>query len=90
MSRLILLLLGIIITNHRIRYAIRILFLLLLGVVITNHVAAATAVVHFCRCSGIGIIIFDEFPDVLTLLGSAIIVGTGLFTIYRERLYRER
>ncbi len=33
----------------------------------------------------IGLIFFREVPDTLTLLGAFIIVGTGIFTIYRER-----
>lgn len=33
----------------------------------------------------LGLLIFGEWPDGLTLLGSAIIVATGLFTLYRER-----
>ena len=33
----------------------------------------------------IGVIIFNERPDALTLLGSAIVIGTGLFTFFRER-----
>lgn len=33
----------------------------------------------------IGLFFFDEWPTMLTLLGSAIVVGTGLFTLYREQ-----
>jgi S-adenosylmethionine uptake transporter len=33
----------------------------------------------------IGFAVFDEVPRALTLLGAAIVVGTGLFTFYRER-----
>ncbi len=33
----------------------------------------------------LGILIFGEWPDVWMLLGSAIVVATGLFTFYRER-----
>ena len=33
----------------------------------------------------LGFVVFDEWPDALTLVGSAIIVATGLFTLYRER-----
>ena len=36
-----------------------------------------------------GIVFFDEIPDLMTLIGSFIIVGTGIFTIYRERLFKE-
>ena len=33
----------------------------------------------------LGLAVFDEFPDGLTLTGAAIVVGTGLFTLWRER-----
>ncbi len=33
----------------------------------------------------LGFVVFAEWPDTLTLTGSAIIVATGLFTLYRER-----
>jgi drug/metabolite transporter (DMT)-like permease len=36
----------------------------------------------------LGILIWGDVPDAFTLLGSAIIVGTGLYTLYRERLKR--
>lgn len=38
----------------------------------------------------IGLVIFDEVPDALTLLGAAIIVGMGIFTFYRERRLARR
>lgn len=39
----------------------------------------------------LGWIVFGEWPDALTLLGSAIVVGSGLFTLLREaRLNRTR
>jgi S-adenosylmethionine uptake transporter len=33
----------------------------------------------------LGLAVFGEWPDALTLLGSAIVVATGLFTLYREQ-----
>lgn len=33
----------------------------------------------------IGLVVFGDWPDVLTLLGAAIVVATGLFTLFRER-----
>lgn len=33
----------------------------------------------------LGVALFDEWPDALTLLGASIVVATGLFTLYRER-----
>ena len=38
----------------------------------------------------IGLIVFGEWPDALTLLGAGIVVATGLFTLYRESLARRR
>lgn len=38
----------------------------------------------------IGIVIFGEKIDTLTLLGTIIIIGSGLFTIYREHRARKR
>lgn len=32
----------------------------------------------------LGLVVFDEWPDALTLLGAFIVVATGLFTLYRE------
>lgn len=36
----------------------------------------------------IGVLVFGEQPDTLMLIGSAIIVGSGIFTIWRERKQR--
>jgi S-adenosylmethionine uptake transporter len=33
----------------------------------------------------LGWLVFGDWPDGLTLLGAAIVVGTGLFTVIRER-----
>jgi len=33
----------------------------------------------------IGVLFFDEIPDRWTLIGSAIIVAMGVFSLYRER-----
>jgi S-adenosylmethionine uptake transporter len=33
----------------------------------------------------VGYVVFGDFPRPLTLVGAAIVVGTGLFTFYRER-----
>ncbi|MFT5006332.1 MAG: drug/metabolite transporter (DMT)-like permease [Paracoccaceae bacterium] len=34
---------------------------------------------------GLGIVVFGEMPDNWTLLGSAIVIGMGIYTFYRER-----
>jgi drug/metabolite transporter (DMT)-like permease len=36
----------------------------------------------------IQVVVFAVWPDALTLLGSAILVATGLYTLYRERVVR--
>ena len=36
----------------------------------------------------IGVGVFGENPDTLTLAGAAIIVGSGLYTLWRERNVR--
>ena len=36
----------------------------------------------------LGFVLFDEWPDALTMIGAGIVVATGLFTIYRERSSR--
>ena len=33
----------------------------------------------------LGLLIFTEWPDALTLIGSAVVVATGVYTFYRER-----
>ncbi|RMA40637.1 DMT family transporter [Rhodophyticola porphyridii] len=38
----------------------------------------------------LGWLVFDEWPDNLTLLGSAIVVATGLFTLWREQVTAKR
>ena len=32
----------------------------------------------------LGYVVFGEIPDLMTVAGAAIIVGSGLFTLYRE------
>ena len=33
----------------------------------------------------LGIIVFGDIPDLLTIIGSVIVVLTGIYTFYRER-----
>ena len=33
----------------------------------------------------IGVLVFAERPDQLTLIGAAIVIGSGLYTLWRER-----
>lgn len=34
----------------------------------------------------LGLVVFDEFPNALALIGGVIVVGTGIFTLLRERM----
>lgn len=36
----------------------------------------------------LGWVLFGDWPDPVTLLGASIVVATGLFTLFRERLHR--
>ena len=36
----------------------------------------------------LGVVIFDEWPNLLTLTGASVVVATGLFTLYRESRLR--
>lgn len=38
----------------------------------------------------LGWLVFGDWPDALTMLGASIVVGSGLFTLYRERRVRSR
>jgi len=38
----------------------------------------------------IGAVVFGEIPDALTLVGAAVVVSMGLFTLYRENVLRIR
>ncbi|MCB1390333.1 MAG: DMT family transporter [Rhodobacteraceae bacterium] len=38
----------------------------------------------------LGLVLFAEWPTLLTQLGAALVVGTGLFTFYRERVTARR
>jgi drug/metabolite transporter (DMT)-like permease len=33
----------------------------------------------------LGFFVFGEVPDAITIIGSLIVVGTGMYTFYRER-----
>lgn len=37
-----------------------------------------------------GVVIFSEFPDVETLMGSALVVGAGVFTLCRENIQKKQ
>ena len=37
-----------------------------------------------------GVVFFDEFPDTWTLVGSSIVVASGVYTLYRERKVRRQ
>lgn len=65
------------------------------GIVTAMRVADASAVTPFRYARLVfslilGVIIFEERPDVLTLAGAALIIGTGLYTFLRERRLAKR
>lgn len=67
------------------------------GIVTAMRVAAAAVVTPFRYTRllfsiVIGVLVFNERPDTFTLLGAAIVIGTGLYTFLRERraLSRQR
>jgi drug/metabolite transporter (DMT)-like permease len=37
----------------------------------------------------VGLVVFGDFPDVWTIAGAMIVVASGLYTIYRERVRKE-
>jgi drug/metabolite transporter (DMT)-like permease len=39
---------------------------------------------------GVGILIFDDWPDQLTLIGTLIIVSTGVYSFYREQKHSRK
>jgi S-adenosylmethionine uptake transporter len=39
---------------------------------------------------GVGILIFDDWPDQLTLVGTVTIVITGVYSFYREQAHSKK
>ncbi|WP_341368330.1 DMT family transporter [Yoonia sp. BS5-3] len=37
----------------------------------------------------LGVLLFDEWPNLITILGASIVVATGLFTLYREKQIKQ-
>ncbi len=37
-----------------------------------------------------GYAVFGDVPDTITLVGAAIVVASGLYVLYRERVHRDR
>ena len=60
------------------------------GIVVAMRVGDASAVTPF-RYSRLlfsilaGMVMFDERPDVMTMAGATLIIGSGLYTFLRER-----
>lgn len=65
------------------------------GIVKAMRIADASAVTPF-RYSRlifsliVGVVVFQERPDLLTLVGATLIIATGLYTFLRERLLARR
>jgi drug/metabolite transporter (DMT)-like permease len=59
--------------------------------ILAHKRAAATALApfYYVQLLGavlLGVLIFGEFPDRWTIVGSAIVTGSGLYLVYRERV----
>ncbi len=37
-----------------------------------------------------GYLVFDTVPDLSTLAGALVIIASGLYIVYRERVHRDR
>lgn len=64
-----------------------------IGLLYATRVAETSAIAPFRYTLLIwaflfGVIVFGQYPDVPTLIGTAILVATGLYTYHRERLRR--
>jgi drug/metabolite transporter (DMT)-like permease len=35
-------------------------------------------------------LVFDTLPDISTLVGALVIIASGLYIVYRERVHRDR
>lgn len=33
-----------------------------------------------------GLVLFSDFPDLPTLTGAVLVIGSGIYTLYRERV----
>jgi drug/metabolite transporter (DMT)-like permease len=59
--------------------------------IIAHRLAPATVLAPFTYSQiiwmlGLGWLVFGQLPDIWTFVGSAIVVGSGLFLLYRERV----
>lgn len=44
--------------------------------------------VHIIWMVGLGYLVFDDLPDIWTMLGASVVVGSGLYLLHRERATR--
>lgn len=66
-----------------------------LGIIIAMRTGEVSAVVPFrymiiLFSIASSVLVFDHWPDALTFLGIAIVVGAGLYTFYREQTLRRQ
>jgi drug/metabolite transporter (DMT)-like permease len=38
----------------------------------------------------LGFLVFDDVPGIPTLIGAAVVIASGLYILYRERVHRDR
>lgn len=55
-----------------------------------EHRPAPVEYLEIICATPLGYLIFGDFPDALTILGTAIIVGAGLYVFHRERRLARR
>lgn len=65
-----------------------------LGLLLATRLAETSAIAPFRYMLLVwaflfGVVVFGQFPDVPTLVGTAIVVSTGLYAFHRERRVRE-
>lgn len=67
-------------------------YTLVIGAARTGEVAVVTPFryVRLPFAMLIALPLFGEWPDHMTLIGSALVIGTGLYTLYRERKKRRQ
>jgi drug/metabolite transporter (DMT)-like permease len=64
-------------------------------VILANRRAPATVIAPFAYTQLLsmavaGYLVFDSVPDISTLVGALVIIASGLYVVYRERVHRDR
>jgi drug/metabolite transporter (DMT)-like permease len=64
-------------------------------VILANRRAPATVIAPFSytqllSMAAAGYLVFGSVPDISTLAGALVIIASGLYIVYRERVHRDR